>query len=42
MSKNVIFQYMITSKEVDKRGGIKGWDGTRSSLYEEVAKISRE
>ena len=42
MSKNVIFQYMITSKEVDKRGGIKGWDGSRSSLYEEVAKISRE
>ena len=42
MSKNVIFQYIITSKEVDKRGGIKGWDGTRSSLYEEVAKISRE
>jgi hypothetical protein len=33
---------MITSKEVDKRGGIKGWDGSRSSLYEEVAKISRE
>ena len=42
MSKNVIFQYMITSKEVDKRGGIKGWDGSRSSLYEEAAKISRE
>ena len=42
MSKNVIFQYMITSKEVDKRGDIKGWDGSRSSLYEEVAKISRE
>lgn len=42
MSKNVIFQYMITSNEVDKRGGIKGWDGSRSSLYEEVAKISRE
>lgn len=41
MSNNVIFQYMIVSDAVDERGGIKGWDGTRSSLYKEVANISR-
>ena len=38
---NVIFQYMIVSDAVDARGGIKGWDGSRSSLYKEVADISR-
>ena len=41
MSNNVIFQYMIVSDAVDARGGIKGWDGTRSSLYKDVADISR-
>jgi len=41
MSNNVIFQYMIVSDAVDARGGIKGWDGSRSSLYKEVADISR-
>jgi len=32
---------MIVSDAVDARGGIKGWDGTRSSLYKDVADISR-
>jgi hypothetical protein len=32
---------MIVSDAVDARGGIKGWDGSRSSLYKEVADISR-
>ena len=41
MSNNVIFQYMIVSDAVDARGDIKGWDGSRSSLYREVADISR-
>lgn len=38
---NVIFQYMIVSDAVDARGDIPGWDGSRSSLYKEVARISR-
>ena len=42
MSKNAIFQYMIVSDVVDARGDIKGWDGSRSSLYKEVANISRK
>jgi hypothetical protein len=42
MSKNAIFQYMIVSDAVDSRGPIKGYDGTRSSLYKEVASISRK
>ena len=42
MSKNAIFQYMIVSDAVDVRGGIQGWDGTRSELYKKVADISRE
>ena len=42
MSKNAIFQYMIVSDAVDARGGIQGWDGTRSELYKKVADISRE
>ena len=41
MSNNVIFQYMIVSDVVDARGDIPGWDGSRSSLYKEVADISR-
>ena len=32
---------MIVSDAVDARGGIPGWDGSRSSLYKEVADISR-
>jgi len=38
--RNVIFQYMITSKATDTRGDIKGRN--RSSLYQECAGISRE
>jgi len=41
MSKNIIVQYMITSDSVDARGPIEGWEGSRSSLYQECAKISR-
>ena len=41
MSNNVIFQYMIVNDAVDARGNIRGWLGTRSSLYREVADISR-
>ena len=40
MSKNAIFQYMITSDVVDQRGDIKGRN--RSELYQECASISRK
>lgn len=40
MSKNAIFQYMITSDAVDQRGDIKGRN--RSELYQECASISRK
>lgn len=32
---------MITSDAVDARGPIPGWEGSRSSLYQECARISR-
>lgn len=38
--KNAIFQYMLTSPEVDKRGDIGPYK--RSDLYQKVAKISKE
>ena len=40
MSRNAIFQYMIVTEAVDKRGRIGDWN--RSDLYKEVARISRE
>ena len=39
MSKNAIFQYMITSDVVDARGDILGWN--RSELYQTCASFSR-
>jgi hypothetical protein len=40
MSKNIIFQYLITDESVDKRGEVQGRD--RKELYLEMADISRK
>lgn len=40
--KNIIFQYMITDDETEKRGQIRGFAGTRSELYNQVAQLSKK